>query len=267
MKFEAITQNDLEELTYLQPDGWPDIVPDFRFYLSTSFCHPIKATADGKIAGIGTFIAFEKTSWLAHIIVHKDYRNKGIGFQVVKKLLSMYKNSTLETCSLVATELGQPVYTKAGFTVVSTYSYFKRENPWKNYSVAPQVVPFQEKNRSEVFDLDKRISGEKREQLLTKFLRNAFVYSDKDMISGFYLPDLKEGLVFADTNDAGIELMKLKYSTADKAAIPSDNLAGIDFLISNGFVDTGVKGTRMILGNPIDWKPLKIFSRIGGNFG
>ena len=31
MKFEAITQNDLEELTDLQPDGWLDIVPDFRF--------------------------------------------------------------------------------------------------------------------------------------------------------------------------------------------------------------------------------------------
>jgi GNAT superfamily N-acetyltransferase len=267
MKFEAITQNDLEELTELQPDDWPDIVPDFRFYLSTSFCHPIKATADRTIVGIGTFIAFEKTSWLAHIIVHKDYRNKGIGFQVVQELLSMYKNSALDTCSLVATELGQPVYTKAGFTVVSTYSYFKRENPWKNYSVAPQIVPFQEKHRSDVFDLDKWISGENREKLLTQYLHNAFVYSEKEKVLGFYLPDLKEGLLFADTNDAGIALMKLKYSTADKAAIPTDNLAGIDFLNTNGFVDTGVKGTRMILGKVLEWKPVKIFSRIGGNFG
>jgi hypothetical protein len=61
--------------------------------------------------------------------------------------------------------------------------------------------------------------------------------------------------------------MKYKYSKIDKAVFPSDNKAGINFLRQNGFIDTMTKGTRMIYGKDIDWKPGNIFGRIGGNFG
>lgn len=78
---------------------------------------------------------------------------------------------------------------------------------------------------------------------------------------------MKEGLIFADTDEAGIELMKTKYAKADKAVLPSENISGIEFLKQNGFVEAETKGTRMILGKEVDWKPKKIFSRIAGNVG
>ena len=53
----------------------------------------------------------------------------------------------------------------------------------------------------------------------------------------------------------------------DKAVIPAENKAGIEFLKQNGFVESQTKGTRMILGNEVPWFPKKIYSRIGGNFG
>ena len=81
------------------------------------------------------------------------------------------------------------------------------------------------------------------------------------------MPDLGEGLINAETDSAGLELMKVKYSQIDKSVLPSDNVVGIEYLKKNGFVETDTKGTRMILGNDIDWKPEKIFSRIGGNYG
>jgi hypothetical protein len=38
-------------------------------------------------------------------------------------------------------------------------------------------------------------------------------------------------------------------------------------LKDNGFRETETKGTRMILGKDIEWEPLNIYSRAGGNFG
>lgn len=61
--------------------------------------------------------------------------------------------------------------------------------------------------------------------------------------------------------------MKIKYSKIDKASLPSDNIMGIEFLKYNRFIETTKKVSRMILGKDINWKPNKIYSRIGGNFG
>ena len=94
-----------------------------------------------------------------------------------------------------------------------------------------------------------------------------FVFVDNNVVSGFYIPYLGEGPIFANTIEAGIELMRLKYSNAERATIPNENHLGIEFLQKIGFVETETKGTRMILGKEIAWKPEMIYNRIGGNFG
>ncbi len=266
MEFEAITINDLDEIWNLQPQDWSDIIPDFKFYIKSSFCHPIKTQIKGQIVGIGTSIRFENTSWIAHIIVHSEYRNKGIGAQIVNGLLDTLKKDSIATCSLIATDLGKPVYLKAGFRIVAQYSFFQREKRWIDCPVSENVVSFDEHYRTMIYELDHSISGEKRELLLNDYLSNSKVYVENNKVRGYYIPGLKEGLIFANTDEAGLELMKLKYTSVDKAALPSDNQAGIEFLKQNGFVETK-KGTRMIFGKDLDWNPKKMFSRIGGNLG
>lgn len=65
----------------------------------------------------------------------------------------------------------------------------------------------------------------------------------------------------------GIELMKLKYSKADKAIISSENLVAIDFLKQNGFSNPSQENKRMILGNDLNWSQENYYSRIGENLG
>ena len=268
IQFETITYNDLPELRTLQPEGWADIIPDIEFYLEQPFCNPVKASVDGRIAGIGTAIIFDHTAWIAHIIVGTAYRNKGIGGQVVNHLLETLRNDSIATCSLIATELGKPVYVKAGYNTVCKYLFFERAEPWIDIPVSGNVVAFKEKYRSRIYELDKKISGENREKLLAGLLESSIVYADNnDYVLGYYLPALKEGLIFAETNEAGLELMKLKYSTVDKAILPSGNVIACEFLTQHGFVQTSAKGTRMILGKGLDWKPEMVYSRIGGNLG
>jgi len=115
--------------------------------------------------------------------------------------------------------------------------------------------------------LDKEISGEDREQLLNEHLKNSFVYIDNKEIKGFYLTTLGEGQIFADSTEAGIELMSLKYAKIDSAVIPEQNQIGLAFLRNNGFGLSETTGKRMLLGGKINWQPSKYFSRIGGDYG
>jgi len=267
IQFKTLTYNDLYGIRNLQPDGWPNIVPEFEFYIKKDFCNPIKVELDDRIVGIGTSIVFGKTSWLAHIIVDMEYRKKGISFQIVEKLLKILKNQYVETCLLIATEFGQTIYKKAGFKIVTEYVYLKREKPWIDLPVSKNVLLYRDEYYSMIMGLDKKISGENREILLKNYLDNSVIYIENSVVKGYYMPDLGEGLINAETDSAGLELMKVKYSQIDKSVLPSDNVVGIEYLKKNGFVETDTKGTRMILGNDIDWKPEKIFSRIGGNYG
>ena len=249
MKLDKVTYDDLLEIAGLQPDGWNDIITEFRSYIQYEFCNPVKVKIENKIIGIGTSIMFENSGWLAHIIVDKAWRNKGIGFMITGSLIKDLRHNSIDTILLIATELGEPVYKKAGFRIVSDYIFFKREKPWIKMPVSEKIMPYKDDFYKGIIGLDKNISGENRERLIKRYLKNSSVFIENNEVTGFYLPGLGEGLIFADNPEAGIELMKLKYSKADKAVLPSENIAGIEFLERNGFVRADTKGKRMILGS------------------
>ena len=168
---------------------------------------------------------------------------------------------------LIATELGEPVYKKAGFRKISDYIYFKKENDLINKEFSKNIQPYKSVFYNDSIQLDKYVSGENRERLLKNHLNESFVFVDNNVIQGLYIPNLGEGPIYALTLNAGKELMRFKYSSVDKATIPSENQIGIEFLKEFGFKETNTTGKRMILGQDIEWNPTMIYSRIGGNFG
>lgn len=267
MQVDKIIYSDLAELKNLQPDGWSNIVPEFKRYVEYNFCEPIKISHDGRIVGIGTAIIFKESAWLAHIIVNKDNRNQGIGYRIVDHLVSELKSRNIRSIVLIATDLGEPVYKKAGFTSISDYIFLERESKWSQLDISKNIVPYSEIFYDQIIDLDISISGEYREPLIREHLNKGLVYHEKQDLEGFYLPTLGEGLIFAKNPEAGIELMKAKYPTAAKAVIPSENGIAIEYLIKKGFSKTNSIGKRMILGEDIYWKPGCFFGRIGGNLG
>ncbi len=267
MKFATVTYNDLKEIGKLQPEGWPEIVTDFKFYLDADFCLPVKKIRGNRIVGIGAAIILGDTAWIAHIIVDEEFRNKGIGYSIVEELLNRLKGYALKSYLLIATEMGKSLYEKAGFKAVSDYAYFRREAPWSDQTSSDTVQPYEATFIYDIFELDRKISGEDRSVLLRDHLVGSKICIQNDSVGGVYIPDLGEGLIIADTIYAGTELMKIKYSVVEKAVLPVANHAGISFLEQNGFVKTPVKGTRMVYGEDVRWMPDKIFSRIGGNLG
>lgn len=267
MNLSPITTPDLEELRKLQPEDWPDIIAETEFYIRSPFCFPLKAQTEHCIAGMGAAIIYENTAWLAHIIVHPDFRNRGVGYHIVNELLQILEYRHIQSCLLIATELGRPVYIKAGFRPVTEYVFMIRENSMPPGSCSTNVISYNMKFREQILQMDRVITGENREPLLSLYMDESLLYVSDDALHGYYIPALKEGPVIADTQEAGLELMKIKCAASQRMVLPADNLVAIEFLGKSGFVLSSTQGTRMIRGSDIDWQPGNIYSRIGGNFG
>jgi len=267
MELEPFRKNDLYNIEALQPEGWPNIVNAFKFYLDSTFCLPIKASSNEKITGTGVIIFFKDTCWLAHIIVDPVFRKKGIGSQIVNHLLTIADKKSYRKKLLIATESGRSVYQKAGFREVTEYSFFHRQNPGSFNYDKKGVTPFNEKFRQSLLEKDQQVTGEDRSALLKPFLPYSLLLIKEGKLQGYYIPGLEEGPIIATNTDAGKNLMSIKYESEEKAVMPSSNEEGIEFLESNGFLRSSTKGTRMIKGPSVKWTPENIYSRIGGNFG
>ncbi len=265
VNIEPLTAKDLECVTVLQPEGWGDILPSIQSYCASDFCYPLKATVDGAIVGIGTAIVHGKTAWLAHIIVHKDYRNKGIGTTVTKSLVDLVTTTSCKTILLLATTLGEPVYRKFGFQVEAQYLFFDH-GTLPPADKSPHIIEYHSQYEDVIFKLDCKVSGEDRKRLLKEHSAETKLFVEHEELIGFYAATLGEGLIVAEDCNAGFELMKLKFTNNKNFCIPENNEAGINFLTRHGFKECR-KASRMILGEKIVWDGKKLYSRIGGNLG
>ncbi len=264
----AIMKRDLEVLHPLTPEDWPDIVPDFSFYVQNPFCYPIKIISDNRIVGVGASIVFENTAWLGHIIVAPEYRNLGIGYRVTEELLKIVYSKNIKTCLLVATDLGKPVYKKLGFQEIGEYVFLEKEElylPW-NHS-GSKIIPYDPEYRQEIYDLDEMIMGERRKVLLDLFMENMFLYKNDKRIEGYFIPGLKECPVYAITSESGLALLNQRNVKMNNLVLPKDNTQALNFALKNGFKDTKRRGTRMVAGKNIPWKGNFVYGRIGGNMG
>ena len=262
----ALEAADLDEVRVLQPQDWQDIVPNLRFYVTSPFCRPVKVVHDGRIVGIGASVLFVKTAWLAHIIVHPAWRNKGVGSAIVQALLDDLNRTGHETVSLTATALGRPVYQHAGFRDVAEYVFLRGPLIAAREGASEHLAPFHDAFRTEILELDMRASGEERAELLEQHLPTAVLYVERSRLRGFFLPDAGEGAVAAETLEAGLALIEMRCCRKQRVVVLRDNRPCLDFLGSHGYVETGT-ATRMVRGPDIDYRPDMLFARIGGNVG
>jgi GNAT superfamily N-acetyltransferase len=266
MNVQSFEQKDIPDLVELQPAGWSDIRLAFDFYWRTDFCFPIKVTVDHKLVGCGAAIIHHDNAWLAQIIVHPAYRNRGIGKLITETLIDCQPVKSCETIHLIATDLGAPVYEKVGFVTDAEYLFFKDVQPHPAWTISSNIKPFIDRFVEEVAALDRQISTEDRIAHLKMHQAEGFVYLEDNRVQGFYLPTFGDGLILANTATAGIELMKMRFKSKDYACFPAGNVVARNFLDQLG-QQAFRTAKRMRLGRKRDWNPTGIYNRIGGNLG
>lgn len=268
MKIEEVNYANLYEISFFQPKGWNFIVPHFEYYINSTFCHPIKIVERNKIIGVGSVILNEDSAWLAHIIVHKNYRKKGIGDIIVKKLLEICSKNKIKSVFLDSTEEGFGLYKKNGFETQTEYLNYKGTFFEKGNDVKYEFIkPYEPKYLKQILELDFFVTNEKREKKLIEELKGAMVFAkNKSEIQGFFLPFFGEGLVIAKNNFAGFELLKLRLCSRDFAVVFKENEFVINFLNKIGFKQNK-SSKRMVFGENRPYKPKLIFNRANGKLG
>ena len=264
LSLNSIEPEDIELLEALQPEGWQDIRPAFRHAITAAYCNPIKVSTHGKIVGLGNCFMHRNTAWLAGIIVHPAYRNRGIGQMITETLIESAKRR-VETIYLDATVFGYPIYKKLGFEVETEYIHFKgrQQNP---ISPHPDIHSFQPAHEQEVLQLDHLISGEHRELILKEQIQHAHIYLRGNQVLGAYFPTLRDGFILANDPKAGLELMKLRQTAFDYAIFPENNISALQFIKSLEFHPYRTS-KRMRLGKKRPWRPDCIYNRISGQLG
>lgn len=266
MQIDSFTSNDIPFLTLLQPEGWHDIVPVYRFYNTSSFCYPIKITIANEIVGVGTTILHNNVAWLAHIIVHPDYRNRGIGKLITQALIDAIDSRVCKTIYLIATALGEPVYEKIGFEIETEYLFYNNVQPINNYIPSSNILPYNQIFHDQILHMDQYVSGENRMFHFEQYLSNACLYVDNNRVEGYYIPDFQEGLIIATSSKAGIELMTSRLMTKENVVFPIDNIEAIAFMRIQG-LEPFKTAKRMRLGEIRTVAYSKIYNRIAGSIG
>lgn len=264
MDIKPLEQSDVPLVFELQPPGW-EIMSVIDFYTKADFCFPIKVILDDKIIGIGTTILHKDVAWLAHIIVHDQFRNKGVGRLITQTLIERADAERCKTIYLLATEMGEPVYTKLGFEAETEYLSFKGEKI-TGEAGDDNIVSYKSEYADQISILDRQVSGEERWFHLEPYLSDGFVYLHDTNVMGYYLPTFGDGLIVAIDPAAGEALMKLRMTTKDFAVFPAENVLATALMAKHNFNFFRTQ-KRMRLGKQRDWQPANIYNRIGGNLG
>jgi len=259
------TLSDLTKIGHLQPDGWEDIIPWFRFYCKNSFCSPVVVEDNQSVIGIGTAISNGYSGWLAQIVVDENHRGKGIGYDITDHLIQILRSGGARTIHLIATDMGFPLYKKMGFQTITEYLFFRGTYKVDKHQ-HDNIRPYHKKDLTRIIKIDQSVSGENRMKMLEKFSSNILVFKKNNNITGYFYQDFGEGMIIALNQESGIELLKLKLQSGKiKTVVPAENDLCVEFLEEIGF-EHYTTSRRMILGKDFDWKPECIYSRAGGYY-
>lgn len=266
MQITAFEIADINRIDELEPVGWGDLKPRFRYFTSHHFCRPLKITDNGKIVAIGTTIAHTDSVWLATIITHPDYRNQGLGTTITKALIDSVDPKRYSTIYLDATEYGYPVYKKLGFEVEAEYNHYLAPATIDFTKFNKHIVPFDARYERAIYKLDQLVSAENRTTTLSEEITDSMLYVHENNVQGVFFPSLGDGLIIASHEEAGKELMKLRAQSFVKASLPAKNEAGNAFLKENGFEFKRIS-RRMRMGDKREHNLQLLYNRISGQLG
>lgn len=266
---QPLQSSDLEQIPRFQPLGWNNVAALFRLHFGWEYFYPIKAVLNGEMVGIGELMLTPDTAWLGNIVVHPAFRGKGIGKLLTQHLMDEARKRGKKRQLLLATIEGAPLYEKLGFLFEDEYHFFKKEPEFKGLQDIPHNTHlYREAYFEAILELDARATGEDRSDILRRFLSTSHVYlHDNQVLEGFYMPALGDGLIVATTPTAGRSLLRLREMQGKFfITIPTQNEDALAFIQENGYTSYR-KAILMRIGDMKTWQPEMIYSRVGGYLG
>jgi GNAT superfamily N-acetyltransferase len=96
--------------------GWNQSAADWHRFLESSPHGCFVAEIHRQVCGTVTTMPFQdRFAWIGMVLVHPDYRGRGLGTRLLERAIEHLDELKLPTLKLDATPQGQPLYEKLGF--------------------------------------------------------------------------------------------------------------------------------------------------------
>jgi predicted GNAT family N-acyltransferase len=267
IEIKPLQKYQVQALENLPPKEWNFNIIEFlnKFYEKEYF-HAVIAINKNQIIGCGNILLTGNSSWLGNIIVDSNYRRNHIGKNITEYLINYSYKMKCETINLIATEIGQLLYSTLGFKNISEYKFYK-DGINQNIYNDTNIHIINNNDLESIIKIDKYITGEDRSYIYQNNNDFGYVYKSNNEIIGFYYPNIGNGVIIALDKKAGVSLLSFKHMKENIfSVLPKENIEAVQYLKLNGFNEY-FSAVRMRLGKELPWNPEGIFCRIAGWIG
>lgn len=144
--------------------GWNQTHLDWQRFLTADPAGSFVAEHQNQIVGTVTSISYQdKFAWIGMMIVHPDFRSRGIGRALMQQALEYLEKRGHCCLRLDATPQGQPLYESLDFEVEYSLQRWVLERPANPDQFE---VPVPSVNLNEISSLDRKIFGADRAELI-----------------------------------------------------------------------------------------------------
>ncbi|PYT73265.1 MAG: hypothetical protein DMG39_07115 [Acidobacteria bacterium] len=280
MRLRVMTERDVPGGLRLNTlSGWNQTAADWHRFLCNSPRGCFVMENHGKVAGTATTICYEnRFAWIGMVLVDPEYRNQGIGTQLLKKTIEYLDDARVATMKLDATPLGKPLYTNLGFV---DECEIERWILKRSAGTRPALcAPLGEIPMEQIFRFDEELFGADRSFLLRSLFAEAPEFAIAVCEGGLPLGYAfgRCGL-FADhlgpwmarSRAAAEKVLQEFLSRSSRETLIVDcmksNSMGVELLSAYGFAPSRLL-TRMVRGsNVYRGRPASFCAILGPEFG
>jgi GNAT superfamily N-acetyltransferase len=274
-----MTVADIEPAaTAILAADWGDRRAWFEFAVAHPECRAFVAEDDdGEIAGTGIVTINGPVAWIGTIWVAPSARGRGLGRALTEAPIAAAENAGCQTLVLVATDAGQPLYERLGFTVQAWYRTMEAPGlAGASDDDGERVVrAFRVDDLDAMADLDRAATGEDRRHLLAAFASpdtTRVVTRAQDRPAGFVIrAPWGGGATIAPHPDDALAILRARRLAAGpdkrvRAGILLENEAGGAALVADGWTEAW-RAPRLVRGRPLEWHPDHIWGQFNHALG
>jgi len=261
-------------------EGWAASRDQFKLYLEHDPDGCFVATADDQPVGMVTTTCFGPSGWIGNLIVHPDFRRRGIGRALMERGLDRLRGRGVTTVRLEGDAPGIPLYRKLGF--VDEFESCRlslpesKEESTLDDSTAESMTAG---DLDEVAALDTEIVGPNRRRFLElRFFAAELALVRRrngKIVASLLASPTNRGFRIApcvalEPTDARCLIAAAVSAASGRAVLiglPALNVNGLELLAEIGF-KKGASSLRMRLGPQIDvGDPTRVFAITSGAVG
>lgn len=163
MEISAFGKEEINEfLPLAAAEGWISGDWELDFLVAAFSPGCLVCRANGRAIAFVTAVKYGRSGWIGNLIVHPDWRGRGVGSALLLRALAALDDAGTRTVWLTASEAGRPIYERLGFSAIDTIVRWEGRG---SVGVSREIA-----GTDEIVALDASGWGDRRELLIERVL-------------------------------------------------------------------------------------------------